>query len=371
MAAHDTLRVHWPSGKEVLAISLEEQIDVKTLKQRLQSACGRPRFSQRLLCAGSILEDDTNLDSPVDAQLILLPYTRVCRADTLRLITRSANGRAREVEELLQRPQNPRACDKRGRSPLIAASERGHVDIARLLLEAAAGIDIAETRCGGYTAIDCAAAKGHVDLVRLLLEFEPANVSLDMTCCEQEDEEEEEEEEEGKAEVEEESSDSDFTGNECDEYGAPGLIVAATRGHTEIVRLLLETQTKQYLWKTEDLDRALPVVCKQGHVDIARLLLQHQAFPDMADDGVPALFLAASHQHVDVVCLLLEAWANPNMCCDGDLNSALHVACRVRPHQNLVKSIDIARALLQSGADRNLLNVAMPSLSIVLLLSQS
>ena len=41
-----------------------------------------------------------------------------------------------QVEEMLHLPQNPDTTDVHGRSPLMAASAKGHTEVLRLLLEA-------------------------------------------------------------------------------------------------------------------------------------------------------------------------------------------------------------------------------------------
>ena len=52
------LRVWTVSGEELAALPVEEQSDVRSLKQHLQRFHGLPRFRQRLLCNGSSLDDD-------------------------------------------------------------------------------------------------------------------------------------------------------------------------------------------------------------------------------------------------------------------------------------------------------------------------
>ena len=48
----------------------------------------------------------------------------------------------REVEALLQPPRDPDAAvDAFGRTPLMHASERGHIEVVELLLEARAQVD--------------------------------------------------------------------------------------------------------------------------------------------------------------------------------------------------------------------------------------
>ena len=53
-----------------------------------------------------------------------------------------------------------------GDSALILAAWYGHLDIAKLLLDVNADVDIAN--CDGNTALNCAAYRGHASMVELL-----------------------------------------------------------------------------------------------------------------------------------------------------------------------------------------------------------
>ena len=55
-----------------------------------------------------------------------------------------------------------------GTTALVWAAGAGHIEVARLLLEAGADEDMASTF--GATALRCAAEEGHVAVARLLLE---------------------------------------------------------------------------------------------------------------------------------------------------------------------------------------------------------
>ena len=59
--------------------------------------------------------------------------------------------------------------DKDGESPLIFASEEGHLDVVKYLVSKGADPNKQDAR--GYTPIDFAAANGHHDVVEYLFEY--------------------------------------------------------------------------------------------------------------------------------------------------------------------------------------------------------
>ncbi|EKM54832.1 uncharacterized protein PHACADRAFT_97049, partial [Phanerochaete carnosa HHB-10118-sp] len=57
---------------------------------------------------------------------------------------------------------------RKGRTPLFNTASNGHVEVARVLLENGADITVMDT--DGLRALDHAEAKGHTEVVRLLLD---------------------------------------------------------------------------------------------------------------------------------------------------------------------------------------------------------
>ena len=68
------LKVWLPSGQMLAEFPVDRLEDVKCLKRELQRTCAVPRFRQRLMIGGAIMEDDIRLVSPMDLQLVLLPF---------------------------------------------------------------------------------------------------------------------------------------------------------------------------------------------------------------------------------------------------------------------------------------------------------
>jgi ankyrin repeat protein len=72
------------------------------------------------------------------------------------------------VELLLARGANPNVATDRNETPLQIAAYNGNVEIVRMLIEAGAKVDAADTQYG-FTALASAARNGHVGVIRLLL----------------------------------------------------------------------------------------------------------------------------------------------------------------------------------------------------------
>ncbi|CAE7949334.1 abcG4 [Symbiodinium sp. KB8] len=163
--------------------------------------CGVSRFRQRLLFESQNLEDESQSDFsftvPVDLQLLVLPFCSTRIEEVEEFVDLVAHGQVEEVEEVLQRPQDPNlkpgtyfqrpiwfaaVSDKvdvlrllleagaevgpRDR-PLLAAAEVGRVEVVRVLLEAGARHEAEDP--DDNEALCAASEHGHLEVVRLLL----------------------------------------------------------------------------------------------------------------------------------------------------------------------------------------------------------
>ena len=81
--------------------------------------------------------------------------------------TASINGHVNVVRALLATGAHVDATNDGGCTALICASNHGHVEVVRALLAAGAGVDAAKN--DGWTALICASCDGHVETVRALL----------------------------------------------------------------------------------------------------------------------------------------------------------------------------------------------------------
>ena len=133
------LHVFLSSGKDI-GIEISEPIDVRSLKRRLQETCGWPRFRQQLLRLGVVLNDTATIlpDGQAELQLFLLPFCEASEEQQHALVQAAADGRESDLEEILQRPQDPNIyifndITFPGSTPLTIAARCGHIQIAQLL----------------------------------------------------------------------------------------------------------------------------------------------------------------------------------------------------------------------------------------------
>ena len=85
------------------------------------------------------------------------------------LYSAAFNGDARKVEELLSQGARVDARDDQGFTPLLAAAQRGHTEVCKLLLETGKA-NVKETTPDGFTPLLYAVDKGHTEMCELLLD---------------------------------------------------------------------------------------------------------------------------------------------------------------------------------------------------------
>ena len=176
----------------------------------------------------------------------------------------ASQGRTEAVAVLLQAGADPQRMSKRGvflgKGPLMWSASQGRTEVVRLLL--AAGVDVNhssdEGNFRGKTCLMWASSQGRVETVALLLEF--------------------------GADV-----------NAVDEDGVSALMWASgseVKDEKDHKQGLLEKATK-------------------GHIEVIRLLLKYGAQPDVRDrDGITAIMYACFHGHAGAVTALLNAGAD-------------------------------------------------------------
>lgn len=92
-------------------------------------------------------------------------------------------------------------------------------------------------------------------------------------------------------------------------WGDSAMSLAAQKGHTAVVRRLIEGggPVNQSGWS------AILYAAMEGHVDTVKLLLEKGANPDSrAPSQLTPLMIASRNGHIDVVRSLLAAKADPN-----------------------------------------------------------
>jgi hypothetical protein len=97
--------------------------------------------------------------------------------------------------------------------------------------------------------------------------------------------------------------------NARDQLECTPLYRAASKGHTEIVRLLLEQKANPYAAEVNGLC-ALHIASLYGHLPAVNLLLQITNVNIQDKDGYTPLFLATRSQHIPIIKALINRGAN-------------------------------------------------------------
>lgn len=219
-------------------------------------------------------------------------------------------GNAEFIEILLEAGADVESPNLEGQTALMAAARTGRVDAARLLIEAGADVNAVEN-WGGQTALMWAAAQGHADMLRLLLEA-----------------------------------------------GADPNAQAAAR---DWVRLTSEPRIKEMF---SGGFTALIYAAREGCEACIPVLVEGGADPDKADpDGQTPLLAALLNSHFATAAALVEAGADPNkwdwwgrtpLYAAADMNITPNGARADLPSMDTVTGVDVARMLIEAGADVNL-----------------
>ena len=202
------------------------------------------------------------------------------------LIVAAENGYKLHVESILSRPQMPDLANLFYTSPLIRACRNGHLEVARVLLEAEADPSGPRGSAAGLPLIE-ACTGGHLEVARLLLDS-GADKNKVGIC-------------------------SPRTGGRMTPpRPTTPLQAALMQGHVEMVRLLLEPDFAD-VDKILEIERAgetpLCAACSRGQVEMVRMLLAVGADSDKVSRGVTPIGSASIKGQFAIVRLLLEAQA--------------------------------------------------------------
>jgi ankyrin repeat protein len=267
----------------------------------------------------------------------------------------AVGGRLEVACSLLQLKADVNALNNEGLTPLQRASEgqrKGYLDIMRLLLDYGANVNVHGKRRN--TPLHFAASEGYLEVSRMLLECKANTNALD---------------DEGstplhQASQNSRSGDADIVQlvrllldngadlHTRDNSGNIPLHFAASKGHLEVTRILLELKADVDSLNSEGLTplQRASEGQRKGYLDIMRLLLDHGARVNVHDNrrNTP-LHFAASEGHLEVARMLLERKADVNAL-DDEGSNPLHQAS----HSSRSGDADITqlvRLLLDNGAD--------------------
>ncbi|XP_012688345.1 transient receptor potential cation channel, subfamily N, member 1 [Clupea harengus] len=122
------------------------------------------------------------------------------------------------------------------------------------------------------------------------------------------------------------------------------LLLAAERGHLEVVRMLLQNHARVDVFD-EDGKAALHLAAENGHEDIADLLLAHKAFVNAKTKlGLTPLHLAAQNGSTHLVRLLVETHMASTDALSLNKQTPLHLAA-------MSGQLDVCSSLLKLRAD--------------------
>lgn len=232
------------------------------------------------------------------------------------------------TEALIRAGANVNAVNRYGIVPLVVASNVGSAAIIEALLKAGANPNASTPQ--GEPALLLAARSGQVNSVKMLLAH---GVLVD---------------------VKEKSKDQ------------TALMWAAAEGHSDVVELLVGAGAEVTGRSTGKMSPLLFAVRAGDRRSVETLLKAGANVHDAAADGSSALTLAIMNTHYDLAVRLLELGADPNAAIDNR-GALLHVMCYMRGHgwaygfegvrapdpNNKLDTLDVAKALLEHGADPN------------------
>ena len=99
--------------------------------------------------------------------------------------------------------------------------------------------------------------------------------------------------------------------------GITPLEWAAMKGHTEVVKVLLDNKADVNVSRPTDGATPLYIAAQNGHTEVVKLLLDHEADVNVSrhTDGATPLYVAAENGHTEVVKLLLDKNADASTNC--------------------------------------------------------
>jgi ankyrin repeat protein len=193
-------------------------------------------------------------------------------------------------------------CGRHG-SPLHAASHKGHVDVARVLLDYRAGVNV--TNRYRKSPLAMAYDAKHDGVIELLLQrganveslFDYRGRLIHRASSD------------GRTDVVRMALRNGADVNVKGDMLWTPLHFAASHGNLEVVNLLVERKANVNI-QVRDHGTPMHLAARRGHTEIVRVLLQNGAdVHARGDDGRTALEIATAYEHSEIEQLLLKAGA--------------------------------------------------------------
>jgi len=235
------------------------------------------------------------------------------------------------VAKLLSRGANINLQDKLNRTVLMECCLKGNVKMVRLLLEHDQKPSKNIQDINGYTALYCASQKGHLEIVKLLLLLTDDKVSTE-PC----------------------------NANLQNKEGKSALFVAIDNNHVEVAQYLLENTDCDVECTAQSGVTILMRACSKGLTSVVELLLAHKPPPNInrvEPAQQRTCLMMAAHKQYSPICHLLLEHQNPP--CElwllaSDERSALDIANK-RIDPKLVNSMrtKLHNMIIEAVADIN------------------
>jgi ankyrin repeat protein len=227
------------------------------------------------------------------------------------LLAAVESGDAAKVKELLTEDGKVIATSFHGYKSIVCAAETGRTEILKMLLDSNAKANRESFWSNSHhtasVALKYASCNGNAEAVKLLLEYGAGAVVNDFT---------------------------------------EAVICAAEKGHTEILKMLLDSNAKtkwKIFWSKGTAYNAL----RKGNTKVVKILLEYKANADKSNlNG--ALIEALVSRNLELMQILLKAGADVNIKDDNGMTPLIYAILFPDEKQEI-----IVEAMLAAGADVN------------------
>ncbi len=300
------------TGEAITTVHLPRIASIQHVKRHIQNEVGINMYRPKILIypGSEIALDDAVLSAFPDPLTVTLVKMLHIEDDDVnnRLLLAADDGNIAPVTSLLSMPASPDGSDATDDTPMVRASQRGHLDVVRLLCDAWADKDKAVNGGCGWRPMHVACVAGHLEVTRFLCDAGADKDNVDLS-------------------------------------GVTPMLNACDYGHLEITRLLCDAGAAK---DKADQDGHTPMhsACEDGRLELTRLLCVAGADKDQADhDGRTPMYLACCFEHLEVARLLIDAGADKDKAMlDG--RTPMHDAC-------YKGYLEVTRLLCDAGADKD------------------